>query len=254
MSDTENSAPLEPHDILAAFSLLTRLPVPVDHDRAGARASVATWAYPLVGAVVGALAGIVYMIATQLMIPSGIGAALALLTLVALTGAMHEDGLADCADGFWGGHTRERRLEIMKDSAIGAYGTVILVIFLIAQWSAFESLVYGNPMLIFAGIGAISRLPMVLAMWIMPPARDNGLSAGVGMPSALAVQIACVSTLILTLVCLGWVGIFALLIGMACAVPVFLIANAKIGGQTGDVLGASQKCAELGALAAILAI
>jgi adenosylcobinamide-GDP ribazoletransferase len=254
MSDTEQNIHVEPHDILAAFSLLTRLPVPVDHERAGQRANAATWAYPLVGAAVGALSGLVYVIATALLIPSGLGAALALLTLIALTGAMHEDGLADCADGFWGGHTRERRLEIMKDSAIGAYGTVILIVFLLAQWSAFESLAFGKPILTFAAVGAISRLPMVLAMWVMPNARETGLSAGVGMPGAVSVQIACALTLILAVLLLGWVGIAVAAIGIASSVPVFLIANAKIGGQTGDVLGASQKCAELGALAAILAI
>jgi len=254
MSDTETEIKLEAHDIWAAFSLLTRLPVPVDHERAGKRANVATWAFPLVGAAVGALSGAVVMLAMALVLPSGLAAAMGLLTSIALTGAMHEDGLADCADGFWGGHAVERRLEIMKDSSIGAYGAVILIVFLIAQWSSIEALVFSNPILTFAGIGAISRLPMVLAMWIMPNARDTGLSAGVGMPTALSVQIATILSLLIAVITLGWLGLIVFAVAILSALPVFLIANAKIGGQSGDVLGASQKCAELGGLAAILAL
>jgi adenosylcobinamide-GDP ribazoletransferase len=254
MSDTENKNRPEAHDIWAAFSLLTRLPVPVDHTRSGDRANIATWAYPIVGAAVGALSGLVLTIAMALLLPSGLAAAFALLTAVALTGAMHEDGLADCADGFWGGHDRSRRLEIMKDSSIGAYGAVVLIIFLLAEWSAIEALVFSKPILTFAGIGAVSRLPMVLAMWVMPNARGNGLAAGVGMPPAVSAQIASGLCLFIALVTLGWAGIVALIVATGAALIVGLIANAKIGGYTGDVLGAMQKCATLGALAAVLVV
>ena len=252
MNDTENQNRPEAHDILAAFSLLTRLPVPVDHTRSGERANLATWAYPIVGAVVGALSGLVLTIAMALLLPSGLAAAFALLAAAALTGAMHEDGLADCADGFWGGPDRTRRLEIMKDSSIGAYGAVVLIIFLLAEWSAIEALVFSNPILTFAGIGAISRLPMVLAMWVMPNARDNGLAAGVGMPPAMSVQIATGITLMIALITLGWVGIAAMVFAVLAALIIGAIANTKIEGYTGDVLGAMQKCAVLAALGSYL--
>tara|TARA_R110002096_G_scaffold377058_2_gene570930 strand:- start:11479 stop:12243 length:765 start_codon:yes stop_codon:yes gene_type:complete len=254
MSDTENNNLPEPHDILAAFSLLTRLPVPVDHARAGARNGIATWAYPIVGAGIGALTGVVLTIAMALMLPSGMAAALALLTMIALTGAMHEDGLADCADGFWGGQTTQRRLDIMKDSAIGVYGTVILIVFLLAEYTAIEALIFGSPILTFAGIGAATRLPMVLAMFVMPNARGSGLSAGVGAPPALSVQIAIVLALLIAVITLGWAGILVLFVAILAALIVGLIANAKIGGQTGDVLGAMQKCASVAAFATVLAI
>ncbi len=254
MSDSNDQNLPEAHDIWAAFALLTRLPVPVDHDRAGERANIATWAYPIVGAAVGALSGLVLSIAMALLLPSGLAAAMAMLTAVALTGAMHEDGLADCADGFWGGHDRSRRLEIMKDSSIGAYGAVIMIIFMLAEWSAIEGLVFATPILTLAGIGAISRLPMVLAMWVMPNARDNGLAAGVGMPPATSVQIATAVCFIIAVLTLGWVGILAMVTAALSAWGVGLIANAKIEGYTGDVLGAMQKCATLAALATVLAI
>ena len=187
-----------------------------------------------------------------LLLPSGLAAAFALLAAAALTGAMHEDGLADCADGFWGGPDRTRRLEIMKDSSIGAYGAVVLIIFLLAEWSAIEALVFSNPILTFAGIGAISRLPMVLAMWVMPNARDNGLAAGVGMPPAMSVQIATGITLMIALITLGWVGIAAMVFAVLAALIIGAIANTKIEGYTGDVLGAMQKCAVLAALGSYL--
>jgi adenosylcobinamide-GDP ribazoletransferase len=254
MSDTEINEMPEVHDIWAAFSLLTRLRVPVDHELAGERAAVATWAYPLVGAVVGGFGGVVLSIAIALLLPSGMAAALAMLMMIALTGAMHEDGLADCADGFWGGHTIERRLEIMKDSAIGVYGTVILIVVLLAEYSAIEAMIFSYPILTFAGIGAISRLPMVLAMWWMPNARGAGLAADVGVPPILSVQISSAITLVIAVLTLGWIGPVVMATALIVALGVALIANAKISGYTGDVLGAMQKCATVAAFAAILAI
>lgn len=252
MSDQDLKNTFEWHDVLAAFSLLSRLPVPVDHQRAGERAANAVWAFPLVGASLGAIAGLVAVILQMFLLPSGLTAACALLTLIALSGAMHEDGLADCADGFWGGHNRARRLEIMHDSSVGAYGVVVLIIFMLAQWSAIESLLYANPILVLAGIGAVSRLPMIFAMWIMPNARNDGLSVGVGMPSTQSVQLSTTLTFLIALIAFGWAGIGVFIIALLAAVPLFVIANIKIEGQTGDVLGASQKCAEIGAFAAVL--
>ena len=91
-------------------------------------------------------------------------------------------------------------------------------------------------------------------MWVMPNARDNGLAAGVGMPPALSVQIASAVCLVIALITLGWAGIVTVIIATASALIVGLIANAKIGGYTGDVLGAMQKCAALGALATVLVV
>ena len=252
MNDQQMDTSPELHDIWAAFSLLTRLPVPVDHERAGKRAALSVWAYPIVGACLGAIAGLVAVLLQMLLLPSGLTAAAALLVLIALSGAMHEDGLADCADGFWGGHTREKRLEIMHDSSVGAYGVVVLIVFLLAQWSAIEAILFANPIALLAGVGAVSRLPMVLALWTMPNARNDGLSARVGMPSALSVQLAVLSAFIISMIAFGWLGFAILIIAVLCAVPIFFIANSKIEGQTGDVLGASQKCAEIGAFAAVL--
>ncbi|MDB3882382.1 adenosylcobinamide-GDP ribazoletransferase [Amylibacter sp.] len=252
MNDNQKDTLIESHDIWAAVSLLTRLKVPVDHSRAGTRANNATWAYPIVGALIGAVSGIIFIGLNLMGLTTGFSAAVTLLVLIAITGGMHEDGLADCADGFWGGQNSIRRLEIMKDSSIGVYGACALILFLIAEWSLFELLVSKNPIFTLAGIGAISRLPMVIAMRIVPNSRNNGLSATVGKPQLISVYIAIITTFIIALICFGISGLLITLVGLLFALPVFLVAKAKIGGQTGDVLGASQKFAEIAALSTAL--
>ncbi len=254
MNDTDQTQPIEPHDIWAAFSLLTRVAIPVDHARAGARAAVASWAYPLVGAILGFAVGCFGVILVWIGTPDGIAAALVLACLALATGGMHEDGLADCADGFGGGVDPVRRLEIMKDSRIGAYGAVALGIALIARWDGVAGVLHAYLPLTLMAVGAASRVPMVLAMYLMPSARERGLSAGVGTPPALSVSIALLSGLIICIIGVGFAG--ALVLGWALlgSVPVFLLARKLIGGQTGDVLGASQQCAEIAALAAAVAV
>ena len=254
MNDNQKDTLIEAHDVWAAVSLLTRVSVPVDHTRAGLRANNATWAYPIVGALIGAVSGIIFLALNLLGLNTGFCAAITLLALIAITGGMHEDGLADCADGFWGGQNSIRRLEIMKDSSIGVYGACALILFLIAEWSLFELLISRNPIWTLAGIGAISRLPMVIAMRFVPNARNNGLSASVGKPQLISIHIAIITTLIIALICFGISGFLIILIGLLFALPVFVVAKVKIGGQTGDVLGASQKFAEMAALAAALAL
>ena len=111
-------------DIKVAFALLTRLPTPAVKAPVGAEAA---WAYPVAGIGLAVLAGCVAHLALWLGLGATIAAALTLGALAFMTGGLHEDGLADSADGLWGGWTRERRLEIMKDSQIGAYGVLALV-------------------------------------------------------------------------------------------------------------------------------
>ncbi|MCA8867740.1 MAG: adenosylcobinamide-GDP ribazoletransferase [Rhodobacteraceae bacterium] len=242
-----------PGDILVALGLLSRIPVSVDPELAVTRAATATWAYPLVGAVLGGLAGLVGSILLELNLPSGMAAALALGVLVLLSGAMHEDGLADCADGLGGGHDRERRLEIMKDSRIGAFGAVALVIVLLARWAGLGSLAPVGLFWPMLAIGAVSRLPMILAMYGMQPARADGLSAGVGTPPPGSVLAALGIGLAIAVLTLGGVGFLVLLIACLAPLPLFWLAQERIGGQTGDILGGSQQLAEIAALATLAA-
>jgi len=239
-------------DVPVALGLLTRLPVTIDPERAARRGAAAAWAYPLAGAAVGAVAATLGAVATWLSLPPVLVAAVMVASLIVVTGAMHEDGLADSADGLWGGWDKARRLEIMKDSRIGAYGVIALVIVLVARWAAIAAVLQNQAGPVFlVGIAALSRAPMVAMMAWIPSARGGGLSASVGTPTSAAVWLAMGVALAIALASLGLSGIWAMAWALAAAAAVAFIARAKIGGQTGDILGASQQLAELAALFAL---
>ncbi len=236
---------IRPVDPLLALALLTRLPVslPLPARRAPAAAA---WAYPLVGLVVAGIALAVGSVITWLGATAPIAAAFVLLTSIMVTGAMHEDGLADCADGFWGGWTRERRLEIMKDSTIGTYGVVALVISLMLRWYLLTTLIDKGALFGAALVAAVmSRAGMVWIMHRLPHARADGLSAQTGrperMPALVAVGLGAVAAIAAPEVSTLWLIFFVVLVMLAAA----FLARRKIGGQTGDVLGATQQVLEV---------
>ncbi len=241
---------LELHDINAAFSLLTRLPVPVDHHRAGARGADAAWAYPLVGALLGALAGGLGWALLGFGLSAGMVAVFVLAAQVVMTGALHEDGLADMADGM-GGNSIEQRLQIMKDSRIGAYGAIALVLALLARQAGIAEINGAELPLALAALGAASRALMVVVMAVLPNARADGLSAAAGRPDIKVVLLALSLGLFFCLLAFGWAGFWVFLLMDLAVLAVALIARTRFGGQTGDVLGASQQSAEIIGIAAL---
>lgn len=233
-------------DVIAAFGLLTRLPLP---QRAVSATPRAAWAWPLVGAVVGGLSAAAGALALWLGLPIGVAAAVALATSAMVTGGLHEDGLADTADGLFGGWTRERRLEIMKDSRIGSYGMLALMLVTLARWSAIAALMATGAH--WAGLiaaGALSRAPMAVLMATLPNARGTGLAHSVGAPPRMAVLAALTIALLIALMTTGSAGFGMAALAAATSLALALLARTKIGGQTGDILGASQQLADLAAL------
>lgn len=239
-----------PTDVLAALALLSRLPLP-DHAPRGAGAA---WAYPLAGLVLGAIVALAGTLALRLGLPSGAAALVVLALSVLLTGALHEDGLADCADGFGVHADRERRLEIMRDSRIGAYGTVALMLSLLTRW-------YGLTLLLahpgggwaLLGVFALSRAAMVPMMALLPLARRDGLAHRVGQPAALDAGMACLIGGAVLVVTAGvHATLTAALLGLVGVLLLARQAQTKIGGQTGDVLGATQQIAEIALLTALM--
>jgi adenosylcobinamide-GDP ribazoletransferase len=238
------------HDLPAAVGLLTRLPVPVDSARAMARGAAAAWAYPLVGVLVAGLAGTLYLGVTGAGMPAELATGLALLTLVAVTGALHEDGLADTVDGLWGGWTRERRLEIMKDSHIGTYGVLALVFSVGLRWAALDSLASATDVwCALIGAAALSRGAMV-GVWVaLAPARPSGLAAQVGRPGRWTASMAGLIAFAVAAAALGIVTAAVATAAAALAAACLgQIARNRIGGQTGDILGASQQVSEIAVL------
>jgi adenosylcobinamide-GDP ribazoletransferase len=253
----------------ASIHFLTRLPLP-RHDAAGtagapgaadtgaadtgtaagpagAKLAQAAWAFPLAGFVVGLIAAITYAVAHKLVLFAWPAAALTLVATLLVTGALHEDGLADTADGFGGGDTRERKLAIMRDSRIGTYGVCALIISLLIRADAIASLtdpVLVAPALLAAHVGARAVLPWV--MFLVPAARTDGLGFAAGQPSGAGVAIAGGLGFLALLFCLGLAHALIALVVLAIVVAlVCWLAARQIGGHTGDVLGAVEQVSEI---------
>lgn len=241
-------------DISAGFALLTRLPLRAS-DTALARGARAAWGWPLVGAALGGLAGVAAVVLLGLGLPASLTAGVCLALTAVMTGALHEDGLADTADGFWGGWEPARRLEIMKDSHIGSYGVIALILSLGLRWLALTLLFEAGlalPALIAAG--ALSRAVMPALMHALPAAREGGLSRSVGrVPFDTAVLGAALGV-VLGLLSVGLVALPLALMVVACGFGIGALAQAKIGGQTGDVLGAAQQVSEIALLCVLVMI
>ncbi|SFU69034.1 cobalamin-5'-phosphate synthase [Aliiroseovarius crassostreae] len=242
---------LHPQDVPAALGLLSRLPVPVNGTLALERGAQSAWAWPLAGLLIAAIPSIAALALIWIGLPAPLAAVSFLTVQILITGALHEDGLADCADGFWGGYDRVRRLEIMKDSRIGAYGVIAIGLSLAARLLALTTVLpadlavpYSTVIPLMA-IGMISRLPMVILMHLLPNARGDGLAQSVGRPPLSIVCIATSLTLALGFALLG-MQLLPILIWTSAAMGLLaLLARQKIAGQTGDVLGASQQISEI---------
>jgi adenosylcobinamide-GDP ribazoletransferase len=233
----------------ASIHFLTRLPLPRHGaaGAAGANLAQAAWAFPLAGFVVGLIGALAYLVADGLVLFSWPAAALTLAATMFVTGALHEDGLADTADGFGGGDTRESKLEIMRDSRIGTFGVCALIISLLVRADAIASLtepVLVAPALIATHMGARTVLPFV--MMLLPAARSDGLAFAAGVPSGAGVAIAAALGFLALLFCLGLVHALIALVVLAIVVAlVCWLAMRQIGGQTGDVLGAVEQVSEI---------
>ena len=236
------------HDLISAFGLLTRLPMP----STSRHRPEAAWCWPIIGGMVAVLSVMPALFIITLGAPPASAAIMLLMLSILLTGAMHEDGLADTADGLFGGWTPERRLEIMKDSHIGSYGTLALITVQLALWSSYTALLLvANWQAIIAAM-VLSRPPMAVLMSVLPNARRSGLSSTVGQPARWA---ALVSVILSVLIAGFLLGDFATLVTMVtfvtlATVAIGVLAKRKIGGQTGDILGTAQQCALLCAVMA----
>jgi adenosylcobinamide-GDP ribazoletransferase len=231
----------------ASLAFLTRLPLlPATSQTAKAVANAA-WAFPVTGLVVGLIGALVYVLAHRLGVPAWPAAALSVAATLVVTGALHEDGLADTADGFGGGNTREQKLEIMRDSRTGAYGVCALVLSLSLRIGALASFVdaYAVVWALIASHCA-ARAAMVILMWLLPPARGDGLSYEAGSPPGESTAAAATIALVVLLFCLHPLrGVIAALALIAAVALVAWLSARQIDGQTGDVLGATEQVGEI---------
>lgn len=239
-----------------AASFLTRLHVPTVAGAADVGASV-RW-FPLVGAMLGGVgAGVAWMLRDLGGMPPTMTAAIVVAFGVWVTGAIHLDGLADTADGFGGGRTREDVLRIMRDSAIGSYGATALVLVLTIKTLAIAELLQRGPVLPFlTAAPAVSRWTVaVLAAWL-PYARDGaGLGRAVtGEQRRNGLLIATVSAALIAVTALRLEGMILLVVAGAVTLWIGRFTRRRIGGVTGDVFGAAVELAETAVLIAAVLI
>lgn len=227
---------------VGAVQFLTRIPVRTSH--AIPHVQVVPW-FPVVGALIGVAVGGVAAGLGEV-VPGTVAAAIAVVTGLLITGAFHEDGLADIADAFGGGATVERRLEILKDSRHGTYGVAALASSIVVRVVAAASIVSAASVFAaFVAAHTLGRTAAVVAMKSAPPAAESGLGASAGRDlSPLAAGVCATTGLgIVTLVTGWWVLPLAAGTILAAAAVVGLAVR-KIGGLAGDVLGAVEQVVE----------
>ena len=229
-----------------ATAFFTRIPIKTPACRAE-RLADAAWAFPLVGAGIGGVAAFVFLLVQLLGLGDWPAAVLAVLAGVVLTGALHEDGIADTADGLIGGHDRDERLAIMRDSRHGTFGVVAIVLSVLLRAAALARIgeaVYAGLALIAAHAASRSALPF--AMRALVPARADGLGAAAGRPRTSLAIAALAIGLLVTLAALGpRRGAIAFGLAGAAVFALGALAHRFIGGYTGDVLGALQQIVEI---------
>lgn len=240
--------------IVAAF--LTRFPFARGRTTMPGCLARAGWAFPVVGAGIGLCGGLVFAIAMGLGLSPWLAAIFTIAAQILMTGALHEDAAADVADGFGGGASREAKLTIMRDSRVGAFGVLALILLVAGRLAALTTI--ADPRIALAALiaaGALSRALIIGVMGLLPPARGDGLGAAAGRPDQRAVTLAFAIAMAIAWLALGLGESIVVLAAAGLGAGLLAgLAKRQIGGQTGDVLGACQQIAELLALTAIAAL
>ena len=245
-------------DVRLACGFFTRLPIRAADG--GRPLGSAARAFPISGVLVGLLGAIALECGLAVGLSSGLAALISVAVLLLVTGALHEDGLADVADGFGGGRDRASKLEIMRDSRIGSYGVVVLMLVLAFRLVAVTELAvlgFGAGALVAAG--ALSRGLLPAIMHRLPRARPDGLAAHAGGASPSGALVSAALGLGIALLLGAASGrteaaIAAALAAAAAVAALAALARAQIGGYTGDVLGAAQQVAEAAFLVTLTAV
>ncbi len=253
-------------ELAAALRFFSRLPVPrlgpADDPASPPRFATVARVIPLAGALLGLPGAAVVAAGALLHLPAPVIAVLAVAALVAATGAFHEDGLADTADGFGGGWSRARKLEIMKDSRLGSYGATALVLALLARIALLAALLEHDALtaaLMLVAAGAVARAAALALVSSLPPARDTGAAAAAGRPETRSLLLGAALGLAITFALVGPVAgpgaaVAAGAAAFAAAWGVARLSLAQIGGQTGDVAGAAEQAGEVAFALALLIV
>jgi adenosylcobinamide-GDP ribazoletransferase len=232
----------------SAMAFLTVLPVATSEGAPGERLGRAY--FPAIGALVGLLSAVVFAFLDAFTTPL-LAAVGATATLALLTGALHLDGLADSADGLFGGGDVSRRLEVMRDPRLGSFGTVAVVLVLVGEVAAIASMSPGRAVAGLVIAGALSRLAMLFVITLVPYVRSSGLGVAAGDSSHRDFDLALGGAFAAVACLLDWRrALLAACVVALTMLAVIVLARRRLGGATGDVYGAT---AELSMVAALVA-
>lgn len=242
--------------LFSAIQFLTRLPVGrwVTYDPGNLTKSVVY--FPVVGALIGALGAGVIVVAT-LLLPPALAVLFSMAVTVIATGAIHEDGLSDTADGLGGGYTRERMMEIMKDSRVGTYGAVALWFSLTMKFIVLNELLTRDLWLAAGGLilgHTLGRSSTIVLIYRYPYARAESGKAPFIVDSMTTPRLflSLSFTLVLSLLVFSWQAFFILAVASIATWLTGRYVNRRIGGITGDTLGAANQIVELFVYLAVL--
>jgi adenosylcobinamide-GDP ribazoletransferase len=228
--------------LAGAIRLLTRVPVPGPASEPG---RALPW-FALVGALLGVLTAVAYA-AAERVVPTPVAAAVATFILVLATGAIHEDGLADTADAWGGGTTRDETLRILRDPSHGTYGVLALAFSVVLRVAGLAAMSPAAALVALPSIHAISRATTAALMAITPSARTEGLAADyAGQATPVRAAVAVATALAFAALLIGVATIAAAAVALVVAWVVRAVAMRRIGGVTGDVLGAAEQLVEIG--------
>lgn len=235
-------------NFLLVITFFSRIPLPASLGRQISDDSKLTDAaayFPLAGLVIALIPAFVWLLST-LALPPIVAAAIALLSGIIVTGALHEDGLADCADGIGATADREKSLEIMRDSRIGTYGAIALVASFSLRWISLSTFDVLEGILALLIAHSASRAAMVIAMRFSSYARKDGLGKlASGELSDSTFMISLAIPCIVAIVAAWTAGLMAVAVGLLMAWLLLKFLEHRLGGYTGDGLGAMQQICEI---------
>lgn len=232
---------------LNALMFYSRIPVPRNTPFSPAILNKATRYFPLVGAIIGATGALFYWFGS-FVLPQPIAVALSMAATIFITGAFHEDGFADFCDGFGGGYTKEKILEIMKDSRIGTYGTIGLIFMLLTKFLCLSDIQPASVPWILIAAHAFSRILPVMLIYNAHYVRED-LTSKVKPIGHKDTPLAFIFALFWGSIFLPFIPFEAIILIVGLSALLFCIFRSyiktKLGGYTGDVLGALQQLAEV---------
>lgn len=248
--DMKQIASNQYREFVAALRFLSVLPVPgsallFDKDETAPRLIIGCEYFPVVGLLLALLLWLLVLLFSRL-IPQIALAALLLVALVMLTGGLHLDGLMDTCDGLFGGRTRERKLEIMRDSRVGSFGVLGALCVLLLKFALLASIPVPSLPTALLLILPVARWSMALALYVFPPACPTGLGAAYHHAiTTRRLLITGLVTLVISLVFGRLIGLVALITGSLAALAIGSGITRSVGGLTGDSCGAIDETVEV---------